>query len=201
MSISGFRRAALGALVVAALAGCSHVPVTTALKLASFDPMTTDPAALRAAVAMPVEALPAKGGAKLVLTQARRDGSDEDKLELALEEVPLAAETGLAAVRSGPGRQIRAFRIAAADVPRLVETRQRMAARRAAEPGAFRGALSVGVDGCSRAGAPMPKSFRVSTWLKTAETGEYVTLLDDVDLVPLIGEEKFRAEAKVCPAG
>lgn len=190
----------LAAALLLALAGCGHVPMKTMWALRSFDPMTTDPARLRAAVALPKESMPGTGGAKLVMTQARKNGSDEEKLELMLEEVPLTAETGLAAVKARKGQEVRAFRIAPADIPRLAEARARAKARSDKEPGAFQGTLSVGIDGCKPADAPLPKEFRVSTWMKTAETGEYLTILDDVDLVALVGAEKLAAEAKVCEA-
>lgn len=182
------------------LAACTHVPARTLWALRSFDPMTTDPARLRAAVAMPKEAFPAHGGGKLVMTQARKNGTDEEKLELVLEEVSLASETGLAAVKPSKGQEVRAFRIAPADIPRLLEARVQARARSEKEPGAFQGSLSVGIDGCRPEGAPVPKVFPVSTWIKTSETGDYVTLLDDVDLVKLVGADKLAAEAKVCPA-
>ena len=190
----------LFAALLLVLAGCGHVPMKTMWALRSFDPMTTDPARLRAAVALPKDSMPGTGGAKLVMTQARKNGAEEEKLELMLEEVPLTAETGVAAVKAKPGQTVRAFRIAAADIPRLVEARARAKARSDKEPGAFQGTLSVGIDGCRPADAPLPKEFRVSTWMKTAETGEYLTLLDDVDLVALVGAEKLAAEAKVCEA-
>lgn len=194
-----FRRA--GALVLAlALTACGHVPAKTMWQLRNFDPMTTDAGRLRAAVAMPREALPQKGGAKLVLTQARKGGADKETLEILLEEVPLASETGLAAVKPKAGQEVRAFRIPPAELPRLAEARDKAKARAAKEPGAFEGTLSIGIDGCRKADAPLPKEFRVSTWMKTAETGAYVTLLDDVDLVALVGAEALEKEAKVCPA-
>ena len=192
----------VGALVVAlSVAACGHVPAKTMWQLRNFDPMTTDPTRLRAAVAMPKEALPQKGGAKLVMSQARKNGSDAETIELVLEEVPLASETGLGEVKAGKGQEIRAFRIPPSEVARLVAARQRAAERSAKEPGAFQGTLSVGIDGCRPEGAPIPETFHVSTWMKTAETGDYVTLLDDVDLVKLVGRDKLAAEAKVCPAG
>lgn len=201
-SIAPRRFAALFAagLVLAGLGACATVPAKTIWALRNFDPMTTDPARLRAAVAMPSEAFPVKGGAKLVMTQVRKGGGDEMKLELMLEETPLAAETGLGAMRPKKGQEMRAYRIAAADIPRLVEARARARERSAAAPGVYEGTLAVGIDGCRPADAPVPKEFRVSTWMKTAETGEYLTLLDDVDLVKLVGAEKFAAEAKVCEA-
>lgn len=190
-----------GALVLAlALTACGHVPAKTMWQLRHFDPMTTDAGRLRAAVAMPREALPQKGGAKLVLTQARKGGADKETLEILLEEVPLASETGLAAVKPKRGQEVRAFRIPSAELPRLAEAREKARARAAKEPGAFEGTLSIGIDGCRKADAPLPKEFRVSTWMKTAETSEYVTLLDDVDLVALVGAEALEKEAKVCPA-
>jgi len=196
------RSLAVSAIAVAALSlgACSHVPAKTMWQLRNFDPMTTDPARLRAAVAMPKEALPQKGGAKLVMTQARKGGGDAQTIEIALEEAPLAAETGLGAVEPHAGQEVRAFRIPASEVPRLLEAREAARARAEKEPGVFQGTLSVGIDGCRKADAPIPKEFRVSTWLKTAETSAYVPLLDDVDLVALVGAEKLAAEAKVCPA-
>lgn len=194
-----FRRTS--ALVLAlALSACGHVPAKTIWQLRHFDPMTTDAGRLRAAVAMPKEALPQTGGAKLVLAQARKGGADKETLEILLEEVSLASETGLAAVKPKRGQEVRAFRIPPAELPRLAEAREKARARAEKEPGAFEGTLSIGIDGCRKADAPLPKEFRVSTWMKTAETGEYVTLLDDVDLVALVGAETLEKEAKVCPA-
>lgn len=193
-----FPNAAVLLAAAAALAACSHVPVKTMWELRKFDPMTTDPSRLRAAVAMPKEALPVKGGAKLVMTQARKGGADAETIEIVLEEVSLVAETGLAAVKPRAGQEVRAFRIPPGEVPRLVAARTQAAERAAKEPGAFQGTLSVGIDGCRKADAPLPKEFRVSTWMKTAETSEYVTLLDDVDLVALVGAEKLAKEAKIC---
>lgn len=197
---SRFAAALAAGFVLAGLGACTVVPAKTLWAMRNFDPMTTDPARLRAAVAMPSEAFPAKGGAKLVMSQARKGGADEVKIELMLEEVPLASETGLGAVKPKAGQEARAYRIAAADMPRLVEARARARERAAAAPGVYQGTLSVGIDGCRPADAPVPKEFRVSTWMKTAETGEYLTVLDDVDLVAMVGADKFAAEAKICEA-
>lgn len=199
--VSGKRWVVSAALLAAVLAGCAQVPAMSALKLAGFDPMKADPATIRAAVALPSDAFPPTGGARLVLAQARRDGRDAQRLEVVLEEVPLVSETGLAAVRAKPGQVIRAFRIPAADRARLIETRAGMLARAAAEPGAFAGTLQVEVAGCLKPGAEAPKRFPVSTWLKTAETGDYVTLLEDVDLISVLGDTEFRQKTGVCPAG
>lgn len=189
---------ALGLTV--ALAACSHVPAQTMWALRSFDPLTTDPARLRAAVAMPQEAFPTQGGAKLEISQVRKGGGDEEKTEIVLEEVSLASETGLGAVKPKPGQMVRAYRIPPAEIPRLLEARRRAKERSEKEPGAFTGTLSVGIDGCRQEGAPVPKTFLVSTWLKTAETQDYVPLLVDLDLVKMVGAEKLTAEAKVCEA-
>lgn len=184
--------------LTAVLAACSHVPLQSMWALRSFDPLTTDPARLRAAVAMPEEAFPTRGGAKLVISQIRKGGGDEDKTEIVLEQVSLAAETGLGAVKPKAGQMVRAYRIPPAEIPRLLEARERARARAEKEPGAFTGTLSVGIDGCRQEGAPAPKAFLVSTWLKTSETQDYVPLLVDLDLVKLVGVEKLVAEAKVC---
>lgn len=190
----------LALALTTALAACSHVPAQTMWALRSFDPLTTDPGRLRAAVAMPQDAFPTRGGAKLVISQVRKGGGDEEKTEIVLEEVSLATETGLGPVKPKPGQMVRAYRIPSSEIPRLLEARERAKARAAKEPGAFTGTLSVGIDGCRQEGAPMPKTFLVSTWLKTAETPDYVPLLVDLDLVKMVGAEKLAAEAKVCEA-
>ena len=76
------RRCAVVPLVLA-LAACSHVPAQTMWRMRNVDPMTTDATRLRAAVAMPKEVLPQKGGAKLVFSQARKGGAEAETLEIA----------------------------------------------------------------------------------------------------------------------
>lgn len=190
---------AAAVLLSGLVAGCAHVPAATAWKMRGFDPMTADPALLRAAVAAPAGLVPAKGGANLVFSQARRDGSDQEKIEIDLEETSLAAETGLARVKPHEGQILRAYRIPAADVPRLVEMRTRFKERAAKEPGAFTGNLSVGLAGCRVEGVALPEHPRLSSWIRTEQTDGYLPLLDDVDLSTLVDRPTFE-RAPTCPA-
>ncbi len=186
---------ALASLVVA----CSHVPVETAWKLRNFDPMTANPTAIRAAVAAPAVYVPREGGAKMVITQARKDGKDEIRQEFVLEEVPVVSETGLSKVTVRRGSVLRAYRIAERDLPPLLEMRRMAAERAAKEPGAFAGSFSVGVDGCRLGDVALPEEVRVSTWIKTEQSDGYIPLIDDLDLVRALGREKLMENSPACP--
>jgi len=189
-----------GAVVAALLAACSHVPVETMWKLRKFDPMTADPATIRAAVAAPALYAPREGGAKMVLTQTRRGGEEVMRLEIVLEEVPVVSETGLARVRPRRGSVLRAYRIGDKDVPRLIEARRQAAERSAKEPGVYAGSFAVGVDGCRVGDVALPEEVRVSTWIKTADTDGYIPLIDDIDLVATVGRDKLLEASPACPA-
>lgn len=191
----------LSAAVLAAfLAACSHVPVETMWKLRKFDPMTADPATIRAAVVAPALYAPREGGAKMVLSQARKSGEEVMRLEIVLEEVPVVSETGLARVRPPRGSVLRVYRVGEKDVPRLIEARRQVAERAAKEPGAYIGSFAVGVDGCRVGDVALPDEVRVSTWIKTADTDGYIPLIDDIDLVATVGRDKLREASPACPA-
>ncbi len=192
--------AILAILAVGALAGCSHVPVKTMLALRSFDPMTTDPAALRAAIVAPALYAPRPGGAKMKIFQERKAGGDRREIEIVLEEVSLASETGLARARPAVGSVLHAYRIPPSDMPRLLELRREALARAEKEPGAFKGAFSVGVDGCRVGDAALPEQVRVSTYLKTADSDGYIPLIEDIDLVAELGREKLTEASPACAA-
>lgn len=184
----------------AALAACSHVPVKTMWELRKFDPLTADPALLRAAVAAPALYAPKPGGAKMMISQERKSGGDRRAVEIVLEEVPLATETGLGRIRPRVGSVLHAYRIPPADIPRLIELRREALARSAAEPGAFKGQFSVGVDGCRVGGTALPDEVRVSTWIKTGDGEGYLPLIEDFDLIAEVGRDKLTQTSPVCEA-
>ena len=77
---------------VMAMAGCSHMPVTSMVKLARVDFETSDPAQLRAAIKLPrtLRAQP-KGVALRIAVQVGR--APEEARDFMLRELPEPAES------------------------------------------------------------------------------------------------------------
>src|SRR5437762_11052175 len=77
----------LSVLVVLAVAGCGHMPLTSMVKLARVDFETSDPAQLRAAIKLPRALQPRPNG--MVLRIAVRVGNTpEESRDFLLRELP-----------------------------------------------------------------------------------------------------------------
>ena len=81
----------LHALLITAMAGCSHMPVTSMVKLARVDFETSDPAQLRAAIKLPRTLRPQPNGVALrIAVQVGR--APEEARDFMLRELPEPAE-------------------------------------------------------------------------------------------------------------
>jgi hypothetical protein len=182
----------LRVLVMLAMAGCSHMPVTSMVKLARVDFETSDPAQLRAAIKLPRTLRPQPNGVALRITvQVGR--APEEARDFMLRELPEPAELTREA---GAGSQIFAYRIDDADLARLAAFRAELIAKKSSGQ---RGSISISVrpQAC-KAGELPDGPIYFSTHLRTAETKDYVALTRDVDLRSIVPNAAVVAEIPRC---
>lgn len=192
MNVRPFLPCLLLLLPVMALAGCSHMPVTSMVKLARVDFETSDPAQLRAAIKLPrtLRARP-NGVALRIAVQVGR--GPEEARDFMLREIPEPAELTREA---GAGSHIFAYRIDDADLARLAAFRAELIAKKSSGQ---KGSISISVrpQACKVGELPDgPITF--STYLRTAETKEYVALARDVDLRSIVSNAAVVAEIPRC---
>jgi hypothetical protein len=182
----------LRVLVILAMAGCTHMPVTSMVKLARVDFETSDPAQLRAAIKLPRTLRPQPNG--VVLRLAVQVGrAPEEARDFMLRELPAPAELTREA---GPGSDVFAYRIDDADLARLAAFRNELIAKKSSGQ---RGSISISVrpQAC-KAGELPDGPIYFTTYLRTAETRDYVVLTRDVDLRSIVPNAAVVAEIPRC---
>jgi hypothetical protein len=182
----------LRVLPIMAMAGCSHMPVTSMVRLARVDFETSDPAQLRAAIKLPRTLRPQpKGVALRIAVQVGR--APEEARDFMLRELPEPAELTREA---SAGSHIFAYRIDDADLSRLAAFRAELIAKKSSGQ---KGSISISVrpQACKVGELPDgPITF--STYLRTAETKDYVALARDVDLRSIVPNAAVVAEIPRC---
>lgn len=175
-----------------AMTGCSHMPVTSMVKLARVDFETSDPAQLRAAIKLPrsLRARP-NGVALRISVQVGR--APEEARDFTLRELPEPAELSREA---GAGSHIFAYRIDDADLARLAAFRAELIAKKSSGQ---KGSISISVrpQACKVGELPDDPIY-FSTYLRTAETKDYVALARDVDLRSIAPNAAVVAEIPRC---
>ena len=175
------------------LAGCTHMPVMSMIKLAQVDFASTDPAALRAAVKSPLALRPLAQGTVLRISVKTTDGQNLTQ-EFALQEVFDQSELLPLRAEISPGTHIVVYRISPADLPRLTDFRATALAKPRVRGGAT---LSIQPQAC-RNGEIAPGPILLSTFLRAAEIGEYIALTRDVDLRTLASGRDLAAVIPPC---
>ena len=166
----------LHVLVMLTMAGCSHMPVTSMVKLARVDFETSDPAQLRAAIKLPRTLRPQPNGVALrIAVQVGR--APAEARDFMLRELPEPAEL---AREAGADSHIFAYRIDDSDLARLKAFRSELIDRKSSGQ---KGSISISVrpQAC-KAGELADGPVYFTTYLRTAETKDYVALARDVDL-------------------
>ncbi|MGX7743928.1 hypothetical protein [Rhodopseudomonas parapalustris] len=182
---------AAAVLWLGALTACSSIPVTTMVKLARTDLSATDPSALRIAVRLPQGLRPRRVTLRITIAV----GSDKREEAFVLTELDDPAELLSLAGEVTNGTMIYAFRIAPADVPKLLAVRDQMAAHKAKGE---RGSLTIGVgaEAC-RIGA-LPARTLITTYLKTEQPGDFFPLTRDIDLRKDVPKEAVPERIPLC---
>lgn len=181
-------RGLVAAAVVFLVTACSHVPLTTMVKLSDFDVLKTAPETLRIAVKYPDSIRIPEDGARMRLTlQEKASGKMLLAESLAFERVDTPAEKAELAGELETGRRIEIYRLPPAKIPAFAGFQSRLAAMSEAERAAVNGSMDISVDGCL-ATAKKPASIVVSTYLKAPELGGYVPLLRNADLREMMAD-------------
>lgn len=170
-----------------AMAGCTVVPLRSIWALRKIDPMTLDPAELRAAVRLP-DALAWQRDAVAVDLSLQRAGSTETQARRVwLRPVAAAAQAWPGGSR--PGNEWALLVLDEPDQRRVLELRAIAAAWKAAAPASsdqHRLTLQVQPKACRRNGAKAGAAATVSAWLRWAQEPGWVELIDDEPLASLL---------------
>ena len=178
------------------LGGCGHMPVTSMVKLARLDFQTTDPEKLRVAVKLPGMLNARAEGSALRVTVRLAKGEEETQ-DFSLREVDRSELSSLAE-ESEVGFHLSAYALAPAEVQRVRMFRAALTQRQKSAGGSG-GAITIAVRPEACRTAPLPDGpVRFSTYLKTSETGGFVTLARDVDLRALDPAQDIVAKVPPC---
>lgn len=162
------------------------------VKLARVDFETSDPTQLRAAIKLPRTVRPLPKGVMLRIA-VRVGRVPEEARDFVLRELPEPAEL---ARELAPDSHIFAYRIDDADVARLTAFRSElMAKKNSGQKGSL--TISVRPQAC-KVGELADGPLYFTTYLRTAETQEYVTLARDVDLRSLVSDTAVVAAMPRC---
>ena len=170
----------LRVLSILAMTGCSHMPVTSMVKLARVDFETSDPVQLRAAIKLPRTLRPRPNGVALrIAVQVGR--APEEARDFILREMPEPAELTREASADS---HIFAYGIDDSDLTRLAAFRAELIAKKSSGQ---KGSISISVrpQAC-KAGELADGPVYFTTYLRTAETKDYVALAREVDLRSIV---------------
>lgn len=182
---------AVAALALGVLTACSSVPVTSMVKLARTDLSTTDPAVLRIAVRLPQGLRPRRVTLRITMAV----GSDRREQAFVLADLDDPGELLSLAGEVTNDTMIYAFRIAPADVPRLLAVRDELAAHKAKGE---RGSLTIGVGAEACRLSTLPAKTLITTYLKTERGGDFFPLTRDVDLRKDVPKEAAPERIPLC---
>src|SRR5262245_21793290 len=176
---------------------CSHMPVTSMIKLARADWQNTDPGQLRAAVKLPT-ALRLKPNGVMLRVGVRIGAGPEEIEEFVLREVSDPNDVLALHAELEANTHIVAYRLDATEAARFAAFRDALK-RKKELAGGRGGAVSISLrpDAC-RIGELPPRPLYVTTYLKTAETEGYVPLLRDLDLRNAMAGRDVVAEIPLC---
>ena len=188
-----FLAPALAAFFLFAPSSCASLTPAAALRLAGFDPLEADPAAIAVAVRTSDRLRLRNGDVTMRVGFESKDKSLEfdEHFELQIVGGDVGTPPG-GALSSGEHVQI--AQVAVADRARLAATQAKARAAR----GKGNGSLEVAVNGGCRTGEIDPASLSFSTYMRTAVEGEFFQLTRDMSLARAFGAD---AIAGIPPCG
>ena len=165
------------------MAACSAIVPSTAARLATFDPLTADPAAIELVVILPPGLAVSPGSARLDLTALR--GSERRAGSFRLEDRP-----AVAGIDIPEGATARRFAIADVDLGRMRALQTEIAAWK--REGEAKGSLGLGLGGCAVGEGPAPDATG-TVLIRVRADGPYLPLIAEGKLADLLGAEVLAA--------
>ena len=176
-------RLPLACLVSLALAACSAIVPSTAARLAAFDPLTADPAAIELVVILPPGLAISPGTAELKLAASR--GTEQLSESFSLQDRPVTTGIDLP-----EGASARHFALAEADIAKMRAVQAEIAGWK--REGNATGSFGLGVAGCSTGAGPAPDA-RGSVLMRVAKDAPFLPLIADGRLADLLGAKTLAA--------
>lgn len=193
--IKNFLKLSMAGLVLAIVTACGHTPVSSLVKLRNFDPTTTDMEKFSIAVAIPNGFEVDEDGVTMVMGMRKKDGS-EVKSEKFVLTTSLRRDDQIQAQRlKTSGRQILAYRVHPNDVERFNQIRRFALKKEKAK--LWEGSFGIGTKIC-HIEEQLPKPVFVTTFIKSAETKDYVPFIVDLDLMKQAKHAEIKSWVPKC---
>lgn len=183
------------ALAAFTLGGCGHVPVTSMYKLSKVDIKTTDIEKLQVAVQIPEAVEVRDEGVTMVMSLKKTDKLPTLYERFELEAVSSANDSPVLAKHQKDYRKILIYRIARSDIRRFNRFRTIQAGGEAEKK--REGQVSIKTALCRTTGLKR-SDIKLSTFLRTSETKEYVPLVLNVKLAEAYPKEQFETQFPIC---
>ena len=174
------------------------VAVTDGGRLAAFDPMAADPAAIAVAVSLP-EVLSLEDGDVVMRVRMNASAAGPEMDETFELEVAEGDATQAGLPQPGRGRHVQIVRIAEQDFARLTVLQQAARVRRGSGARGG-GSLQVAIHGGCRSGPVPPGPLLADLYMKIEAQGPYFLTLRDVDLAAAIGSGAAVDAIRFCAA-
>lgn len=191
-----FRFGAFAAALV--VAGCASITPTALVKLASMDPLATDPAVLGIAAVMPASLKLRSGDVVLDFSMEAPAPYGSVHEVVPLEIVDGDATPGV--IASPSFEHIQQARVARADVERLSAGLAKARAFRATGRRDGKGSIAVTIKGGCRAGAVGNGPLIAAIHMRSKPGEKFFPLTSSIDLRKLLGDAAI-AKLPACPGG
>ncbi len=178
------------------LNACVSMSMKTLYKLATTDPMTVDPVQLRAAVRMPEWLLPKPDSVKLDLTSTL-EGERPMIEHFILEPIPAALEGRALQSENKTGYALYAYRMSPHDIPRFLQFRNDVKARKAKSSKVAGGTIGVSAEACRKSALP-EGALLISSYLRFETEMDYVPLVVDYDIKKSVKEQDLASQIPIC---
>ena len=172
---------ALASALISGVGACAYMPITTLIKLRSFDLGTFDPAALRVAIQVPDFLERRPGAVVRVMVWTRPDKSNAKEHVIAMESLSEASELAPLAAFAQAGMKTHLYRVSARDVGVIRALQAEGVARHKAGHKGGGVEMKPEPKACRTQDIP-PGPFPAHLLARVASGEDYLVVLRNVDL-------------------